>query len=68
LIKRLSIYLDDTEIEVLANEMRSKRNRDLYGGGAFISQKEIQEYIQWIKKIFERADIIIKKQPKLRLE
>ncbi len=68
LIKKLSFYLNDTEIEILANEMRSKRNWDLYGGGVIISGKEIQEYIRWIKKIFERADIIIKKQPKLRLE
>lgn len=52
LLKKLSFFLKDPEVEILANEMRSKRNWDLYGGGIVISSKEAREYINWTKKIF----------------
>jgi len=58
LIKKLSSYLKDLEIEVLANEMRSKRNRDLYEGGVLISEKEAKEYLEWVKKIFQKAEAL----------
>jgi len=56
LIKKLSFYLKDEEIEVLANEMRSKRNWDLYGGGALISIKEAKDYLKWARQIFQSAE------------
>ena len=60
LIKKLSFYLEDPEIEVLANEMRSKRNWDLYGGGIIISKKEAKEYLEWIKEIFDKSYRLLK--------
>jgi len=60
LISKLAFFLKDFEIEVLANEMRSKRNWDLYGGGVFISKKEASEYLKWTKNIFQKADRIFK--------
>ncbi|MCF7906884.1 hypothetical protein K9K85_01210 [Patescibacteria group bacterium] len=68
LIKKLSIFLQDPEIEILANEMRSKRNWELYGGGATISQKQNQEYILWVKQIFKKAEKMLVKQPKLKFK
>jgi hypothetical protein len=56
LIKKLAFFLKDEEIEILANEMRSKRNWDLYGGGIVISAKEAREYLDWTKKIFHEAE------------
>ncbi len=56
LIRKLSFYLNEPEIEVLANEMRAKRNWDLYGGGALISAKETKGYIKWTKQIFQKAE------------
>jgi hypothetical protein len=58
LIKKLSFYLKDPEIEFLANEMRSKRNRDLYDGGILVSEKEAKEYLEWVKQIFQKAQIL----------
>ncbi len=56
LIKKLSFYLNDSEIEILANEMRSKRNWDLYGGGALISAKEAKSYVKWVKNVFQKTE------------
>lgn len=56
LINKLSELLGDQDIAVIANEMRSKRNWDLYGGGAMITEKETKEYLRWINDIFAKAD------------
>jgi hypothetical protein len=58
LIKKLSFYLKDPEIEILANEMRSKRNRDLYDGGILVSEKEAKEYLEWVKRTFQKTQIL----------
>lgn len=55
LIKKLSAYLNDTEIEIMANEMRAKRNWDLYGGGVLISKKDADGYVGWTKKVIKKA-------------
>jgi len=55
LIKKLAEIIGDSEIEVLGNQMRAKRNWDLYGGGALISKKEAKEYSDWIALIFAKA-------------
>ena len=56
LIRKLAFFLNDAEIEILANEMRAKRNWDLYGGGALISAKEARSYVKWTKHIFQKAE------------
>ena len=68
LIQKLAEYLNDKEIEVLANEMRGKRNRDLYDGGMLITHKEAGEYLKWTKNIFEAArKYFDKKRPRLKI-
>lgn len=56
LIKKLAFFLKDSEIEVLANEMRAKRNWDLYSGGILISKKEATSYVLWVKNIFQKSE------------
>jgi len=69
LIKKLSFFLKDEEIEILANEMRSKRNWDLYGGGIIISFKEVNEYLNWTKKIFCQAETLVNRnQTRLKFD
>ena len=55
LIKKLAEIMGDSEIEVLGNQMRAKRNWDLYGGGALISKKEAKEYSEWVARVFAKA-------------
>lgn len=60
LINKLSTYFTDPEIEILANEMRSKRNWDLYGGGVLITEKEAKSYLDWVRKIIKKSQIYFK--------
>lgn len=55
LLKKLAEFLEDADIEIIGNEMRSKRNWDLYSGGGIISKKESQEYLELVQKIFEKT-------------
>ena len=51
LIEKLADLLKDENIEVVANKMRSKRNRDLYTGGVIISQREVDYYLKFCKSL-----------------
>lgn len=68
LIQKLSFYLNDSEVKIMANEMRSKRNWDLYGGGVLISDKEVKSYIDWIEQIIEKVELYFNnKRPRLKI-
>ncbi|MDD5750846.1 MAG: hypothetical protein PHU56_04385 [Candidatus Pacebacteria bacterium] len=56
LIQKMAGYLKDKELEILVNEMRGKRNWDLYGGGVVISNKEAKEYVVFAKEVFRKAE------------
>lgn len=56
LVKKLSEYLGDEDIFAMGNEMRKKRNFDLYSGGVLISKKEALNYKEWLKKIVSQAE------------
>ncbi len=59
LIKKLSEIMADSEIEVMGNQMRAKRNWDMYGGGALISRKESKEYSDWAAQVFAKVQELI---------
>ena len=56
LLGKLSDFLENNDIEIIGNEMRGKRNFDLYSGGILISSKETEEYKKWLKPIFANAE------------
>lgn len=56
LIEKLADYLQDEDIEIVANKMRSKRNRDLYDGGAIISKREVGYYLKFCQKLLKNVD------------
>ncbi|MCK4891053.1 MAG: hypothetical protein KAS78_00140 [Candidatus Pacebacteria bacterium] len=56
LLKKLSEYFDDEDILIISNEMRKKRNFDLYSGGILISEKEILDYKRLLEKIITQAE------------
>ncbi|MBI4812700.1 hypothetical protein HY798_04705 [Candidatus Falkowbacteria bacterium] len=55
LIKKLSDYLEDNNIEKTGDRMRKKRNKDMYGGGVIITLKEAKDYLEWLKGVFEKG-------------
>ncbi len=56
LVKKLSEYLSDEDIFAMGNEMRKKRNFDLYGGGVLVSKKEAMNYKEWLEKVVSQAE------------
>ncbi|MBU4299179.1 hypothetical protein KJ636_03995 [Patescibacteria group bacterium] len=56
-------YAED--IFVMGNEMRKKRNFDLYDGGILISEKESLNYKEWLKKIISQSEKYLSTSQKL---
>lgn len=65
LLRKLSTILKDKDINIIGDEMRSKRNFDLYSGGILISKKEAKEYYKWTENIFKLSDDIMESNLKL---
>jgi len=65
ILEKLSQILDNKDIEIMGNAMRKKRNLDLYDGGAIISEKEAEEYLNFIKNIIKDAEKFLKSQESL---
>jgi hypothetical protein len=59
ILEKLSEILNDNDILVLSDKMRQERNINLYDGGFFISEKDSQEYLVFVKKVFEKAGVDI---------
>ncbi len=51
IIEKMSEILKDENINEVGNSMRMKRNRDLYSGGVFISDKESEDFYFFIEKV-----------------
>ena len=58
-LEKLSEILQDKEIIDVANAMRAKRNADLYSGGKMITQKEADEYLEFVEKVFTKVKKLI---------
>lgn len=56
LLRKLSEFLKDEDVELIGNEMRMKRNLDFYDGNITISEKEATEYLNWAMSIKERVN------------
>lgn len=58
ILEKMSELLDDQDIFILGNAMRQKRNLDLYSGGIFISEKESQDYLNFVKGTLKKIKSI----------
>ncbi|MFA5183977.1 MAG: hypothetical protein WC456_00440 [Patescibacteria group bacterium] len=56
LIEKMAGFLEDKEIEIIAQEMRAKRNRDLYDGGILISKKDAEMYLEFVSNLINRVE------------
>src|SRR3989338_5623960 len=52
-LDKLGELLKDPDVSALGNAMRMKRNEDLYGDGGFISEKEADEYLEFVRSVLE---------------
>lgn len=56
ILEKTALILNDKNILSTGNEMRIKRNTDLYEGGVLISEKEALAYRAWLKEVFLKAE------------
>lgn len=56
LIKKMAYFLKNQDIEIISNEMRQKRNLNLYGGIAIITEKESKMYLEFLKKVIKETN------------
>jgi len=61
LLKTAAKFLNNQDIFDIGNEMRKKRNFDLYAGGIIITEKRAGEYRDWLKKIHIMAENYLNK-------
>ena len=65
ILEKSSEILNDKDIEIIGDRMRKKRNLDLYEGGIIISQKEVKDYLDFIKQVIKRTEEYLKNQKSL---
>jgi hypothetical protein len=59
LLEKCATLLNDNDLAAVAQTMRDKRNRDLYDGGAIITEKEASAYYLFVKNFLKTAEIYI---------
>lgn len=55
ILEAASRILQDPDAFTIGNAMRMKRNEDLYGEGGFVSEKEAEEYLEFVRVLLDRA-------------
>lgn len=65
IIEKIAEILNNKDIMVIGEAMRKKRNSDLYQGGVFISEKESQDYLKFVKKVLIDVEKYLKTQNSL---
>ena len=55
LIDHLAELLNNQDIAVFGHKMRTMRNLDFYDGGILISEKDAQEYLKFVRRVFKQA-------------
>jgi HEPN domain-containing protein len=59
IIEYMARILNDDSIETLGNLMRQKRNQDFYSGGIKVTEKECEEYLDFVEGILKRLGEMI---------
>lgn len=64
IIEHLARVLNDNDIDIMGNLMRQKRNVDFYSGGVEVTEKECEEYIDFVESVLKRVQSLIMKPAK----
>ncbi|MFA5854880.1 MAG: hypothetical protein WC846_01130 [Candidatus Gracilibacteria bacterium] len=59
-ISALAEILNDKNIAIMGNSMRSKRNLDLYDQGWIVTEKEADEYCSFTKQVSKKVKALMK--------
>lgn len=56
LLEKFSELLGNSQVVVIGNAMRAKRNTDLYGGGSYITEKEAEDFLTFVIGVFKETE------------
>ena len=60
ILEKMSQLLQDEDILIIGDAMRSKRNYDFYHGGDFlITEKEADDYLKFVQKVIEQIKSVL---------
>ncbi|HUS50283.1 MAG TPA: hypothetical protein VMZ91_08955, partial [Candidatus Paceibacterota bacterium] len=60
ILEKMSKILGDKNILMYGNEMRKTRNKELYDGGVIITNKQTEEYFDFILKVYKSSQKFFK--------
>ena len=62
ILTKMSEILNDPDVLMMGNAMRTKRNTDLYGGGEIVGEKEASEYFEFVEATLKKSVKLIKQK------
>ena len=60
ILNKLSEIMANPDIFIIGNAMRMKRNKELYDAAATIAKKEVNDYIDFVDGVIQKAIGILK--------
>ncbi len=60
ILVKMGQLLKDEDIFAIGNAMRMKRNNDFYGGGELISEKEADDYLEFVEQVVEKVKKVVR--------
>lgn len=54
-LEKMKEILQDPDVLTIGDAMRNKRNYDFYGGGALITDKEVEDYLRFVEGILAKV-------------
>lgn len=64
-LETMSEILNDNSVFEIGNAMRMKRNTDLYEGGILITEKESNDYCNYVEKIIDIVKKVLERKLKI---
>lgn len=55
IIEKFSQLLQNDDVAIFGNKMRKMRNIDFYDGGAFITERDSQEFLTFVQGVFRQV-------------
>jgi len=62
ILAKMSELLHEPDILTMGNALRMKRNFDLYGGGETFTEKEAEDYFEFVERVLNKIERELRKK------
>ncbi len=59
ILQKMSEVLRDKDILTIGDAMRTRRNDDFYNAGEFITEKEADDYLEFVERVIQKVKGIV---------